>query len=161
MDVNINVENEQSVVEITDEINKIIHNVVIKTLECEEFGKDSMVSVTIVDNDEIHRLNNEFRGIDRPTDVLSFPVLEFENSKMIENCGDYYEGKLILGDVILSAEKAKEQSFEYGHSIEREIGFLVCHSILHLLGYDHETEGERAVMRKKEETALELLGLTR
>ncbi len=161
MNVNIIFENEQSSVEITDEISQIIEKVINKTLECESFDKDCMVSVTIVDNNQIHQLNNEFRGIDRPTDVLSFPVLEFEDGKMIQNCGDYYEGKLILGDVILSAQKAKEQSIEYSHSLEREIGFLVCHSILHLLGYDHETEEERGVMRKKEEAALELLGLTR
>ena len=161
MDVNIILENEQSVIEITDEIYQVIENVVNKALECEKFNKDCMVSVTVVDNNQIHQLNNEFRGIDRPTDVLSFPVLEFEDGKIIENHGDCFEGKLILGDVILSAEKAKEQSIEYGHSLQREIGFLVCHSILHLLGYDHETEEDRAVMRQKEEASLELLGLTR
>ncbi len=161
MDVNITLENEQDAVEISDEINNIIKSVVSKTLECEGFDKACMVSVTIVDNNQIHQLNNEFRSINRPTDVLSFPVVEFENGNMIQNCGDYYEGKLILGDVVLSAQKAKEQSIEYGHSLEREIGFLVCHSVLHLLGYDHETEDERIIMRQKEEAALELLGLTR
>ena len=154
-------ENQQDIIEITDEHVEIIKKVVEKTLECESFSVDSIVSVTIVDNNEIHSLNNEFRGVDRPTDVLSFPVVEYENGKMIENSGDYFEGKLILGDIILSAEKLKEQSIEYGHSFERELGFLVCHSSLHLLGYDHETDDERQVMREKEEKTMELLNLTR
>jgi len=154
-------ENQQDIIELCDEHLTIIENVVTKTLELEQFSADTIVSVTAVDNKEIHSLNKEFRGVDRPTDVLSFPVVEFENGKMIENSGDYFEDKLILGDIIFSAEKLKEQSIEYGHSFERELGFLVCHSTLHLLGYDHETEDERQVMRQKEEKTLELLNLTR
>lgn len=154
-------ENQQDIIELCDEHLTIIENVVAKTLELEQFSADTIVSVTAVDNKEIHSLNKEFRGVDRPTDVLSFPVVEFENGKMIENSGDYFEDKLILGDIIFSAEKLKEQSIEYGHSFERELGFLVCHSTLHLLGYDHETEDERQVMRQKEEKTLELLNLTR
>lgn len=154
-------ENQQDIIELCDEHLTIIENVVAKTLELEQFLTDTIVSVTAVDNNEIHSLNKEFRGVDRPTDVLSFPVVEFENGKMIENSGDYFEDKLILGDIIFSAEKLKEQSIEYGHSFERELGFLVCHSTLHLLGYDHETEDERQVMRQKEEKTLELLNLTR
>ena len=154
-------ENQQDIIELCDEHLTIIENVVAKTLELEQFLTDTIVSVTAVDNNEIHSLNKEFRGVDRPTDVLSFPVVEFENGKMIENSGDYFEDKLNLGDIIFSAEKLKEQSIEYGHSFERELGFLVCHSTLHLLGYDHETEDERQVMRQKEEKTLELLNLTR
>lgn len=154
-------ENQQDIIELCDEHLTIIENVVTKTLELEQFLIDTIVSVTAVDNKEIHSLNKEFRGVDRPTDVLSFPVVEFDNGKMIENSGDYFEDKLILGDIIFSAEKLKEQSIEYGHSFERELGFLVCHSTLHLLGYDHETEDERQVMRQKEEKTLELLNLTR
>jgi len=154
-------ENQQDIIELCDEHLTIIENVVTKTLELEQFSADTIVSVTAVDNKEIHSLNKEFRGVDRPTDVLSFPVVEFENGKMIENSGDYFEDKLILGDIIFSAEKLKEQSIEYGHSFERELGFLVCHSTLHLLGYDHETEDERQVMRHEEEKTLELLNLTR
>jgi len=154
-------ENQQDIIELCDEHLTIIENVVTKTLELEQFSADTIVSVTAVDNKEIHSLNKEFRGVDRPTDVLSFPVVEFENGKMIENSGDYFEDKLILGDIIFSAEKLKEQSIEYGHSFERELGFLVCHSTLHLLGYDHETEDERQVMRQEEEKTLELLNLTR
>ena len=161
MDIEIIFENQQDIIEFTDEHFDIIEKVVNKTLESEQFSMDAIVSVTAVDNHEIHILNNEYRGVDRPTDVLSFPVVEFENGKMIENTGDYFEGKLILGDIIFSGEKLKEQSIEYGHSFERELGFLVCHSTLHLLGYDHETEDERLVMREKEEKTMELLNLTR
>ena len=132
-----------------------------KSLEYMEFGDKFEISVMFVDDEEIQVLNKLHRNIDRSTDVLSFPVVEFENGKMIENSGDYFEDKLILGDIIFSAEKLKEQSIEYGHSFERELGFLVCHSTLHLLGYDHETEDERQVMRKKEESTLEVLNLTR
>ena len=99
--------------------------------------------------------------MDRSTDVLSFPVLEFDGGELEESCGDVFEGKYILGDVVLSLERAREQSIEYGHSFEREVGFLVCHSVLHLLGHDHETDGEREVMRRHEEATLEKLGLTR
>lgn len=161
MDTMIIFENQQDLMNLTDEHISIIENVVSKTLELENFNIDTIVSVTAVDNEQIHSLNNEFRGVDRPTDVLSFPVVEFENGKMIENSGDYFEDKLILGDIIFSAEKLKEQSIEYGHSFERELGFLVCHSTLHLLGYDHETEEERQVMRQKEENTLQTLNLTR
>lgn len=154
-------ENEQEIIDITADVEQLVKSVVNKTLESECFTNDCIVSVTIVDNEQIHSLNKEFRNIDRPTDVLSFPVLEFEDGKIIQNSGDYFEGKLILGDVILSAEKALEQSKDFGHSFMRETGFLVCHSILHLLGYDHETEEERIVMRHKEESVMQLLNLTR
>ena len=80
---------------------------------------------------------------------------------MIDNVGDSYLGTVVLGDIVVSLERAHAQAEEYGHSYAREVGFLVCHSVLHLLGYDHETEDERAVMRQKEEAVLELLGLTR
>ena len=159
--MDIIIENQQNKKELSDDVNTLIDDVVKKTLEYENFNTDCIVSVTIVDNEQIYSLNNEFRGIDRPTDVLSFPVVEFENGQMLDNTGDYFEGKLILGDVILSAEKAYEQCVEYGHSFERELGFLVCHSVLHLLGYDHETDEEREVMRSKEESVMKLLNLVR
>ncbi|MBQ7901284.1 MAG: rRNA maturation RNase YbeY [Clostridia bacterium] len=156
------IENEQNLIDFDEKMNDLVSEVVKMTLECEGFNEACYVSVTVTDNERIHELNREFRNIDRATDVLSFPVLEFdENGNMIENSGDYYEGRLILGDIVLSAERALEQSRDFGHSFEREVGFLVCHSMLHLLGYDHETEDERAVMRRKEEYTLEKMGLTR
>ena len=161
MEVVIEIVNEQDKIDFTSEHEKIAEEVIRASLAYENLNEDSYVFVTLTDNDSIREINNEQRGIDRATDVLSFPVLEFEDGQMIAGVGDYYDDKLILGDVILSLERAKEQCIEYNHSFEREMGYLICHSILHLLGYDHETEEERAVMRSKEEAILETIGLTR
>lgn len=161
MNTEITIENEQEKIQFDEKLKNLIITVVNAALTEQEFLHDCEVSVTTVDNERIHEINKEFRNIDRATDVLSFPVLEFENGELIENCGDVYEGKYILGDIVLSLERAKEQSEEYGHSFEREVGFLVCHSILHLLGHDHENDDEREKMRRHEEIVLEKLGLTR
>lgn len=162
VELELYIENEQDIIDFDDSLEQLVSDVVKMSLECENFDKACYVCVTVTDNEDIHQINLEHRGIDRPTDVLSFPVLEFDaDGNMLDDSGDYYEGRLILGDIVLSAERAREQSIEYGHSLEREVGFLVCHSVLHLLGYDHETEDERAVMRAKEEATLEKLGLTR
>jgi len=155
------IENEQDKIEFTKEYEGLITDVIEATLKYEGFNHDCFVSVTVTDNENIREINLEQRNIDSATDVLSFPVLEFEDGKMIENTGDYFEGKIILGDIVLSFERANEQSIEYGHSFEREVGYLVCHSVLHLLGYDHMNEEEREVMRQKEEASLETLSLTR
>ena len=161
MQVVTDIVNEQEKLEITEEIEEIISKVVLTALDREDFEEDCYVAVTITDNETIRIINNEQRGIDSVTDVLSFPVLEFEDGQMLAGVGDYFEDKLILGDIVLSAERAKEQSIEFGHSFEREVGYLVCHSVLHLLGYDHENEDEREVMRVKEEETLEKLSLRR
>lgn len=154
-------ENEQSIIKADETLGKLVEDVAKKTLEYEHVDGEVDINVLYVDNDSIREINREQRNIDRETDVLSFPMLEFEDGKMITSEADFYEGALILGDIVLSLEKAKSQSEEYGHSFEREVGFLVCHSVLHLLGYDHETEEERSVMRQKEEAVLKLLNLTR
>lgn len=161
MQVVTDIVNEQDKLEITEQIEEIISSVVLKTLDLEDFTEDCYVAVTITDNENIKIINNEQRGIDSATDVLSFPVLEFEDGQMLAGVGDYFEDKLILGDIVLSAERAKQQSEEFGHSFEREVGYLTCHSVLHLLGYDHENEDEREVMRAKEEETLEKLSLKR
>ena len=155
------IENEQDKIEFTQEHEKLIKDVIEAALKHEGFEHDCFVSVTVTDNESIRIINNEQRNIDSATDVLSFPVLEFENGEMIENAGDVFEDKLILGDIVLSLERAEEQSVDFGHSFEREIGYLVCHSVLHLLGYDHENDDEREIMREKEEATLETLSLTR
>ncbi len=112
---------------------------------------DVEVSIVLVDDEYIQNLNKNYRSIDAPTDVLSFAMREsVDESDISFEC----EEEELLGDVVISLERARSQAEEYGHSIEREIGFLVTHGILHLLGYDHETESERAVMR-------ESIGLTR
>lgn len=155
-------ENEQNIIDFESGHTELIERVVRAAL-CEQgFEKDCFVSVTIVDNEAIREINREHRGIDSATDVLSFPVLEFdENGDVIDDYGDVFEGKTILGDIVLSLERAKEQSEEFGHSFEREVGFLVCHSVLHLLGHDHEDDEQRAVMREHEERILESLSLIR
>lgn len=161
MDTLVYFENEQEKLPFGTEDEILIKKVIDATLEYEKFEKDSFVGVTVTDNEKIREINSEQRNIDSATDVLSFPVLEFENGQPLENVGDYFEGRLILGDIVLSYERAKEQSEEFGHSFKREVGYLVCHSVLHLLGYDHENEDERAVMREKEESVMNLLSLTR
>lgn len=139
------------------EINqKLINSVITESLKYEGISDNCEISVTIVDNKEIHSINLKHRGIDRPTDVLSFPLIDFDK-ETLPNDGT----KIYLGDIIISIEKAAEQAKEYGHSIEREIGFLTAHSMLHLLGYDHMTSEEEEIMFKKQEEILENLNLRR
>jgi probable rRNA maturation factor len=115
------------------------------------------VSVTIVDNERIHQLNKEYRDVDRPTDVLSFPLWEPDEEWVI----DEEEERVALGDIVISLPKAKEQAEAYGHSLNREVGFLAVHGFLHLLGYDHETKEEEKEMFAKQEEILSLVGLHR
>ena len=133
-----------------------------KTLEFEEFPFDAEVSLSVTDNEGIRELNRENRDIDRPTDVLSFPMLMVEDGVLIIEDEDIMDDTVFLGDIVISMEKATQQAEEYGHSLERELGFLTVHSMLHLLGYDHE-EGprEESEMFKKQEEILQLLELYR
>ncbi len=138
-----------------------LNKVVDATLECEKITLPCYVSVTAVDEEEIRELNNEHRGIDSVTDVLSFPVVNLIDGSFHKNAGDFFDGRLILGDVVLCAKRAREQSEEFGHSYERELGYLTCHSVLHLIGYDHETDSDREIMRQKEEAVMSELNLKR
>ena len=113
------------------------------------------ISVTFVDMNEIHELNREYRGVDRPTDVLSFPQFEDMDNDIPE------QGEICLGDVVICRDKAAEQAEEFGHSFEREIVYLFVHSILHLMGYDHMEEDEKKVMRSREEEIMGHLGIER
>lgn len=150
--------NEQKKIKIPLSLRNLINRVVKATLENENFEKDAEVSVSFVDNETIHRLNLEYRGKDKPTDVLSFPMTDGEEDGEI----DLSTGAVMLGDIIISAEKAMEQANEYGHGIEREICFLAVHSTLHLLGYDHETsEDDEKYMNQTQEAILQKIGLTR
>lgn len=135
---------------------ELINSVIAESLRYEGVSDNCEVSVTIVDNDEIHSINLKHRGIDRPTDVLSFPLINFENETLPDD-----GSKIYLGDIIISIEKAEEQAKEYGHSLDREIGFLTAHSMLHLLGYDHMVEDEEKIMFKKQEEILNNLNLRR
>ena len=114
------------------------------------------VSVTLTNNDYIHQLNRNYRQIDRPTDVLSFALNESEEPD-IENGPDIN----VLGDIILSVERAEEQAADYGHSLRREIAFLTVHGMLHLLGYDHMEEADRLEMEKEQRYVMEQLGISR
>ncbi len=157
------IENEQEKEDISEEVKKLVERAILHSLKFEECDFDAEVSVTFVDNEEIRVINRENRDIDKATDVLSFPMLEFdENGDIIDSEYDMNEEFLMLGDIVISAERAREQSIEYGHSFEREIAFLVVHSMLHLLGYDHvNSEEEEKIMFKKQDEILTELGITR
>ncbi len=164
--IDLTIENAQTIITHNKCLERIIKDIVAEVMSLEKFKYAVEVSVTFVDNDRIREINREYRDKDTITDVLSFPMLEFdENHCIIDdyNIGDYnYDAdELMLGDIVLSLQKAKEQAETYGHSFEREVGFLTAHSMLHLLGYDHMNESETKVMREKEEFTLEKLGLTR
>ena len=157
------IENEQDGIRISEEIENTIKSVIDASLDYENCDFDAEVSVTIVDNDAIREINNETRNIDAPTDVLSFPMLYFdENGDIIDSDFDMDGDVLVLGDIVISAERAMEQAEEFGHSFKREIAFLTVHSMLHLLGYDHvdDPEGEK-IMFSKQEEILDKLGIKR
>lgn len=160
--VDIILENEQDKVEFTEDIRKAVYDVCEKVMEEEDCNFDAQISITLVDNDAIREINKEQRQIDKATDVLSFPMLEFDEEGNadgeFETDGDF----IVLGDIVISMERAKEQSIEYGHSLKREVAFLTAHSMLHLLGYDHvdDEEGER-LMIEKQNKVLNSLGITR
>ncbi|MGG4143179.1 rRNA maturation RNase YbeY [Paenibacillus algorifonticola] len=124
------------------------------------------VTLTFTDNEQIHQLNRDYRNIDRPTDVLSFAMQDDGTDELdiifeVESEDEVDPISGMLGDIVISVEKAVEQSEEYGHSLEREIGFLFVHGFLHLIGYDHETESDEAVMTSKQEAVLSKAGLSR
>ena len=128
---------------------------------------DAEVNLLLTMNEEIHQMNLEFRQIDRPTDVLSFPMVDYEeagNFDFLEEADEYFHpesGELMLGDIVISKEKVISQAEEYGHSIEREYAFLIAHSMLHLFGYDHMEEGERIQMEAKQKEILDVLKIYR
>jgi probable rRNA maturation factor len=124
--------------------------------------------VVITDNASIHETNREFRGVDRPTDVLSFPMIEYDTpsdfSGLEEQAEEYFDpdsGELLLGDMMISAEKVLEQAEAYGHSVEREFAFLTVHSLLHLCGYDHMEEEERIQMEERQRVIMDKLQILR
>lgn len=143
----------QDKIKVSEDLLEKIHDIIVETLHYEGYDDNYEVSLSFVDNEEIHELNKEFRGVDRATDVLSFPLLTDEFDVEIEEES--------LGDIVISLERALEQSEEYNHSFEREVCFLVCHSMFHLLGYDHDTEENTKDMRKREEDILNKLNITR
>ena len=155
--VKVIISNDQKEIKIPTGIRLLIRRCCTAVLVNEDFDGSAEISVRFVDDDEIRRLNKQYRDIDKSTDVLSFP-LGIDGVYDINND----TGAQMLGDIVISVQHAVDQAKRYGHSIQREIGFLTVHSMLHLLGYDHDASGlENVRMREKEETALTQLGLKR
>ncbi len=140
---------------VTYSLKLLLRHAVLATLAYEGFENPAELSITFTDNDGIQRLNCDFRGIDAPTDVLSFPLTDYEETALPID-----DPELCLGDIVISLERAEAQAKEFGHSFEREVAFLCVHSMLHLLGYDHETsEEDDADMRRRQSEILEGMGL--
>lgn len=155
MKVRIITENAQSKVNLSATLQKTVERAIRAALRYEGVTFPCEISLTFTDNRKIHKLNKEFRGIDRATDVLSFPMFD-DISEADESTVN------VLGDIVISLEKAKKQAEEYGHGLYREASFLAVHSVLHLLGYDHErSEEEEKTMFAKQEEILEKMGLGR
>lgn len=155
-------ENSQEKLPVCDEYIKTCEDSLTACLKYEGHDFDAEVNLIFTDDEEIRDINLETREIDRATDVLSFPMLDAFKGELNISEGDTVDGKVILGDIVISLERAKAQAEEYGHSIYRELGFLAVHSMLHLLGYDHEiSEEDEKEMFKKQEEILENIGLTR
>lgn len=182
----------ETVLDIPD-VEELIKKVVDTALTYENCPFKAEVNVTVSDDEEVHRINREFRGIDKTTDVLSFPSLEFDEPGNFEpfevieendpdNAGvdeiylqedifcaeagtagifNHDTGEIMLGDMIISAQRVKAQAFEYGHSELRELAFLVAHSMFHLFGYDHEDPEEAKIMEAKQEDVLKKIGIER
>lgn len=140
------IDNRQSKYQITEDLEDLIEKVILESLSVEGLDHNYEISISLVENDEIRELNAQYRNVDSVTDVLSFPMEE-----------DFDFGTPILGDIIISIERAQDQAKEYGHSLEREIAYLTCHSMFHLMGYDHMEEDEKNQMRAKEKQVMKNL----
>ena len=164
MTIQINYEAERK---LDIDYEKLASEVAEQILETENCPYDVCVNLVITDNEEIKRVNTEFRSIGAPTDVLSFPMLEYETPgdfshfESEEDCFDPETGELLLGDIVISKEKVIAQAEEYGHSVKREYAFLIAHSVLHLSGYDHMEEEERIEMETLQREILNELNILR
>ena len=141
---------------------RLIKSSILTALDAEGVDIPCAVEVTLTDDKRIHALNKQFRNVDRPTDVLSFPMQELKPGIFAADPGEITpDGFLPIGDIVISVERAKAQAVEYGHSTEREISYLTVHSVLHLLGYDHVDEGEqKKEMRSREDVIMDKLGIS-
>ena len=150
-------------VDVTGGLESQLTTVIRAALDAEQVSVPCEVNVLVTDDAAIHEINLDMRGVDRPTDVLSFPMFELTpGEKPGEEDADPDTGLVPLGDMVISLERAEAQAQEFGHSVEREVSYLAVHSVLHLLGYDHMDEGPmKAQMRKREEEILNDLGITR
>ena len=161
------VENETEV-KFDFDIKKILDQVMTQILNQEKCPYEAQVNLLVTDNEGIREYNRKYREIDAATDVLSFPMLSYETEADFSaaeaqeaDCFDPETGELMLGDIIISADKVKEQAQKFGHSEKREFAFLTAHSMLHLCGYDHMVKEEAEIMERKQEEALDKLGITR
>ena len=157
MSLRIYFENNQEKYPVTYNLKMLLREAIETTLDIEDYGNVCEVSVTFTDNEGIRELNRKFRGMDKPTDVLSFPLFDYEGE-----CEEPPVDEMIsnLGDIVISLERAQEQAEEYGHGFKREVAFLTVHSMLHLLGYDHEkSEEEDREMRSKQTEIMRIMGL--
>lgn len=159
---------EEVAFDVDFDVEEVALKVINQVADMEQIPYEFDVYLTMVDNNSIHEINYAQRRIDAPTDVLSFPNLDFESpgdfTLVEQNEFDYFDietGMLLMGDIVISVDKVKEQALEYGHSMKREFAFLVAHSMLHLCGYDHMEADEAAVMEEKQRIALEKVGITR
>ena len=146
--------NEQDKLDIPEDWEEKMEHVVAVCLKEEEIPEKAQVDLLFVDNDQIHEMNLEYRNKDTATDVLSFPMYEAD-----EEIDD--EEEILFGDIVISLERAEEQRQEYGHSLEREVMYLLVHGLLHLAGYDHMEEEDKRQMRKREEELLAVIGASR
>lgn len=161
------VENETEIT-VPFDAEEIAERVIKEALAYEQCPYEANVDILLTDNKRIHAMNKEFRKVDRPTDVLSFPNVDYDSpadfSQIENHAEDYFDpesGALCLGDIVISLEKVYGQAQEYNHSPLREYAFLIAHSMLHLLGYDHMEQADAAVMERKQEEILDRLGITR
>lgn len=146
---------------------ELASQVIEKCLDYEKCPYEAQVSLLLINAEEMHRMNREYRGIDRPTDVLSFPMLNYETPgdfSKVEEDPDSFEpdsGELLLGDIVINGDQVYTQAEEYGHSVKREFAFLIAHSMLHLMGYDHMSPEEAQLMEGRQREILGQLGINR
>ncbi len=152
----VSLDNDQEKIEISTELEGLLNKAMNLVARLENLSENTEVDITIVTDEEIHVLNRDYRGVDRATDVLSFALDEGDDEPEILGA----EAEHLLGDIIISAEKANEQAEEFGHGLNREIVYLAVHGMLHLLGYDHMVEDEKIVMRRREEEILREIDLS-
>lgn len=158
---------EEGSVKLPLDCRKLAERAIEAALEAEKCPYEPEISLLLTENTVIHAINNENRGIDKPTDVLSFPMNEFDSPGDFEFLEEDISafspetGELLLGDIVISKEKVLEQSEEYGHSIEREYTFLIVHSMLHLMGYDHIQEEDRILMEERQHVVMDMLNIPR
>lgn len=163
------IDNRQNKLDVTGKLQQSINEIADFTLKHEGVNCEYEISIIFIDNNAIKKLNSEFRNIESVTDVLSFPMLEYPSGKVFKETFISCEfddamlddGKLVLGDIAISLERARHQCDEYGHSFLREVCYLTVHSLLHLLGYDHIEDSQKRAMRKKEEEILKVFDIER